>query len=408
MRVFFSTGEASGELLASDLLRAMRERIPIEAEGIGDARLAEAGVQIVRRNRGWASLGLLDAIGKIPTLWAIMARIALRLRRDPPDCVVLVDFGAFNVRLARTLRLLGFAKPIVYYAPPAAWLDNPKRARAVASRCDALTIFRHQAEFYRSLGLPIGYVGHPLVTTIGARAPRPPAPADAGLVALLPGSRAGEIERHTPRLLDAIARVREVRPNVRAVLVAADDDAQAHVEHLLSFRSPLPLEVVRDARAALREADVAAVASGTAVLEAALIGTPAVALYVMAPAQAKIARRIYRGQHITLPNLVAGEPVVSELLQEAATPAALAETILALMADPLQQSAGYARVRAALGPPDSLQRNANWVLKTVAETNPAVARALGSSSAADMQSARTNGGPRAAGVGGAEPGAQRR
>ena len=393
MRVFFSTGEASGELLASDLVGAMRNRVAVEAEGIGDARLADAGVQIVRRNRGWASLGPLDAIGKIPKLWAIMARTALRLRREAPDCVVLVDFGAFNVRLARTLRLLGYANPIVYYAPPAAWLDNAKRARGVASLCDALTIFRHQAEFYRSLGLPIGYVGHPLATTIAAREPRALAPADGGVVALLPGSRAGEIERHTPRLLDAIARVREVRPNVRAVLVAADDDAHAHVEHLLSFRSPLPLEVVRDARAALREADVAAVASGTAVLEAALIGTPAVALYVMAPAQAKIARRIYRGQYITLPNLVVGGPVVPELLQEAATPAALADAIVTLMADPLQQSAGYARVRAALGPPDSLQRNADWVLSNVAESNPAVARALGGSRRDELA--------------GAEPGAER-
>ncbi len=408
MRIFFSTGEASGELLASDLLGALRERVAVEAEGIGDARLADAGVQIVRRNRGWASLGPLDAIGKIPKLWTIMARTALRLRRTAPDCVVLVDFGAFNVRLARTLRLLGFAKPVVYYAPPAAWLDNPKRARAVASLCDALTIFRHQAEFYRTLGLPIGYVGHPLVTTIARREPRPAAPADGGLVALLPGSRAGEIERHTPRLLDAIARVREARPNVRAVLVAADDDAHAHVAHLLSFRSPLPLEVVRDARAALRAADVAAVASGTAVLEAALIGTPAVALYVMAPAQAKIARRIYRGQYITLPNLVVGEPVVPELLQEAATPAALADAMLTLLDDPLRQSAGYARVREALGPPDALQRNADWVLKTVAESNPAVARALGESRAAEIMSARSTGGPRAAGVGGAQPGAERR
>src|ERR1700681_4746537 len=335
MRVFFSTGEASGELLASDLLRAMRERIPVEAEGIGDARLAEAGVQIVRRNRGWASLGLLDAIGKIPTLWAIMARIALRLRRDPPDCVVLVDFGAFNVRLARTLRLLGFAKPIVYYAPPAAWLDTPKRARAVASLCDALTIFRHQAEFYRSLGLPIGYVGHPLVSTIGAREPRPAPPPGAGVIALLPGSRAGEIARHTPRLLDALARVREVRPDVRAMLVAADDAAHAHAAHLLSFRSPLPVEIVRDARAALGDADAAAIASGTAVLEAALIETPAVALYVLSEAQAKIARRVYRGKYVTLPNVVLDEPIVADLLQGAATPPALADALLALLANPL-------------------------------------------------------------------------
>ena len=376
MRVFFSTGEASGELLAADLLAAMRRRTDVEAEAIGDLRLERAGVRIAQRTRGWASLGPLDAIRKIPKLWTVMARIALRLRRDPPDLVVLVDFGAFNLRLARTLRLLGFARPIVYYAPPAAWLDSTKRARAVAALADPLTIFRHQAEFYRSLGLPIGYVGHPLVSTIAARDPRPVAPPDGGVIALLPGSRSGEIERHTPRLLDALARVREQRPNVRALLVAVDDDAQKHVEHLLSFRSPLPLEVVRDARAALREADAAAIASGTAVLEAALIGTPALALYVLSAPQAKIARRIYRGRYVTLPNLVVDEPIVPELLQEQATPAALADGILELLANPHAQADGYARVRTALGPSDSLDRNATWVLNAAAEGNPVPARAV--------------------------------
>ncbi len=280
---------------------------------------------------------------------------------------MLVDFGAFNLRLARMLRALGFRNPVVYYAPPSAWLDSVKRARAVASLCDALTIFRHQADFYRSLGLPIGFVGHPLVSTIAPRAPRAAPAADGGVIALLPGSRAGEIERHTPRLLDALARVREVRPNVRATLVAADDDAHKHAEHLLSFRSPLPVEIVRDARAALRDADAAAIASGTAVLEAALIETPAVALYVLSAAQAKIARRVYHGKYVTLPNLVIDEPVVPELLQEGATPAALADALLALLVNPAQQRDGYARVRAALGPPDALARNAEWVLAAAAE-----------------------------------------
>ena len=362
MKVFFSTGEPSGELLAAELLAAMRARAPIEAEGIGDARLEQAGVEIVQRNRGWATLGVFEALRRLPRTLAGGLRVALRLRRRPPDLVVLVDFGAFNLRLARILRALAFAKPIVYYAPPSAWLDSAKRARGVAALCDPLTIFRHQADFYRSLGLPIGYVGHPLVTTVEPRPPHPPPPADGGLVAILPGSRAGEIERHTPRLLDAIARVREVRPNVRATLVAAGDDAQRHVEHLLSFRSPLPLEVVRDARAALREADVGAIASGTAVLEAALIGTPAVALYVLSAPQAKIARRIYHRPYVTLPNLVLEEPLVPELLQEAATPAALADAILALLADPQRLAGGYARLRTALGPADALQRNAEWVL----------------------------------------------
>jgi lipid-A-disaccharide synthase len=183
----------------------------------------------------------------------------------------------------------------------------------------------------------------------------------------LPGSRAGEIERHAPLLLEALARVRESRPNVRALLVAADDDAQSHLEHVLALRSPLPVTIVRDARAALGSADVAAIASGTAVLEAALIGTPAVALYVLTPAQAKIARRVYRGTYVTLPNLVLDEPLVPELLQERATPVALAGALSALLSEPARQHEGYARMRAALGPPDTLQRNADWVLGVAAE-----------------------------------------
>ena len=352
-------------MLAAELLGAMRARTAVEAEGIGDTRLERAGVRIVQRNRGWASLGVFEAIRRLPRTFFAGLRVAFALRRRPPDLVVLVDFGAFNLRLAGILRGLGFAPPIVYYAPPSAWLDSVHRARRVAALCDPLTIFRHQAEFYRSLGLPIGYVGHPMVSTIAARPPREAPAADGGVVALLPGSRAGEIERHTPRLLDAIARVREMRPNVRALLVAADDDAQRHVEHLLSFRSPLPVEIVRDARAALRAADAAAIASGTAVLEAALIDTPSVALYVLSAAQAKIARRVYRGKYVTLPNLVVDEPLVRELLQDAATPAALADALLDLLAHPAQQREGFARVRAALGPPDSLQRNADWILAAV-------------------------------------------
>ncbi len=367
MRVFFSTGEASGELLAAELLGAMRNRTSIEASGIGGDRLENAGVRIVQRSRGWSSLGIYEALRRLPRIVPGGLRTALALRRDSPDLVVLVDFGAFNLRLAAILRALGFARPIVYYAPPSAWLDSVRRARRVASLSDPLTLFRHQADFYRGLGLPIGYVGHPLVSTVGARAPRPAAPPGGGLAALLPGSRAGEIERHTPRLLDALARVRESRPQVRAVIVAADDDAQRRLEHLLALRSPLPLEIVRDARAALRDADAAAIASGTAVLEAALIGTPAVALYVLSPAQVKIARRVYRGTYVTLPNLVLDEPLVPELLQEAATPAALADAVLALLADPGRQRDGYARVRDALGPPDALQRNADWVLGAAGE-----------------------------------------
>jgi lipid-A-disaccharide synthase len=363
MRVFFSTGEASGELLACDLLGAMRALgPPIDAEGIGDERLERAGVRLWQRTRGWASLGPLDALKKIPRLLLVMWRTALRLRRDPPDLVVLVDFGAFNLRLAKTLRRLGSRVPIVYYFPPAAWLDDAKRARVVAAVSRALTAFTHQRDFYAGLGLAIEYAGHPLVSTIPRRVPRPPAPPDGGTIALLPGSRQGEIARHTPRLLDAFALVRAQRPGVRGVLVAVDDDAVRAFEHALTMRSTQDVRIVRSTRDALAEADVAAVASGTAVLEAALVGVPTLALYVLSEAQAKIARRVYKGRFITLPNLILDAPAVPELLQEAATPDALAETLLALLERPAAQLAAFADLRNRLGPPDSLERCARYVL----------------------------------------------
>jgi lipid-A-disaccharide synthase len=363
VRVFFSTGEASGELLATDLLEAMRATgRTIDAFGIGDARMEKAGVTLWHRTRGWASMGPVDALRRIPPLLAAMWKTALRLTRTPPDLVVLVDFGAFNIRLAKSLRLLGFRKPILYYFPPAAWLDNVKRARTVARTTQPLTAFAHQRDFYGSLGLPIGYVGHPLVSRIAPRPARLPAQSNAGTIALLPGSRRSEIDFHTPRLLDAVALVRLTRPDISATLVAIDDEAQRAFEHWLALRSPQPITIVRSSRDALASADVAVIASGTAVLEAALLETPAIALYVLSEWQAKIARKVYHGKYITLPNLVTDEPVVPELLQEAATPDALAAAILDLLAAPQAQAAGYARVRAALGPPDALARCAEFAI----------------------------------------------
>lgn len=367
LRVFFSTGELSGEVLAAELLGAMRGFADIEAAGVGDRHLESAGVRIVQRNRGWASIGPLDALRRIPMLFVHAMRLGALLLRDPPDLLVLVDYGAFNLRFAQLLRRFGFRAPIAYYVPPGAWFDDVKRARAVAGVCDALAIFRHQAEFYRAHGLPIGYIGHPMRSTIAARAPRPRAPGDGGLVALLPGSRPAEIARIAPLLLDALPLALARRPALRARLVAANDAAQAQLEALVSARDALPVEIVRDARATLREADAAVIASGTAVLEAALIGTPAVATYVTTAAQAAYLRARWHRPHVTLPNLVLGEEVVAEYLQDAATPEALAAALLALLDDPERQRAGYARLREALGPSDALERNAEWIVGAAGE-----------------------------------------
>jgi lipid-A-disaccharide synthase len=364
LRVFVSTGEASGELLATELIGAMRAcGVELDADGIGGERLESAGVRLTQRNAGWASMGPIDALAKIPQLLAVASRTAVALRAHPRDLIVLIDFGAFNLRLARMIRMLGSRTPILYYFPPAAWLDDPKRARAVTAVSDALTAFAHQRDFYQSLGLPIGYAGHPLVSTILPRAPRPPAPPDGGVVALLPGSRAGEIARHAPRMLDALMLLRERRPVVTAVLAAVDAAAYASFEELLRLRSPLPVQLVRSARDALAAADAAVVASGTAVLESALLEVPTVAMYVLSNAQAKIARRVYKRRFITLPNLVLDQAVVPELLQENATPQALADAVHGALAAPGEQRAAFRRLRDALGTPDSLERCARFALR---------------------------------------------
>ncbi len=363
MRYFLSTGEASGELAATLLARAIAAIDGDAAfEGIGSNRMREAGVDLWRDNAGWASMGPLAAIPRIPALLATMYRTAAHVRRTQPDAVVLVDFGAFNLRLAKRLRRLGYAKPILDLYPPATWLDDPKRAREVAGVATAITAFAHQRDFYRSLGLPVQYFGHPLAGRYEMRPPRAAPAADGGTVALLPGSRSGELRYHVPVLLEAYARLKARRPALRGVVGAADDRSERSLRASLARFGSADIELVRGAIAALRDADAAWVASGTAVLETALSGVPAAVLYVISSLLAGHARRVYPGTHIALPNLVLGREVVPEFLQERATAENLERVMDGLLRDPFGQYAGLVELRTALGPPDALARCAAFAV----------------------------------------------
>ena len=296
MRYFFSTGEASGEMSATLLARAIATLDPDASfEGIGAQRMRDAGFKLWTDTRGWGSMGIIAALAKAPKLIAIMIRIALRLVREAPDLIVLVDFGAFNLRLVGFLRRLGYRKPVLYFFPPGAWLDNPKQARNVAETTVPLVAFEHQRDFYRALGLPVQYFGHPLARAYELRDARPAAPPVGGTLAMLPGSRAGELRFHVPLVLQALQILRRTRPALRAVIGAADASAEATIRSALRDHALGDVEIVRSAPAALAVADAALVASGTAVLEAALCGVPCVAFYVMLAAQARLARRIFHG-----------------------------------------------------------------------------------------------------------------
>jgi len=360
--VFMSTGEASGDMLAATLADAMRGiDSDLEFCGIGSERMLAAGFRLTAETRRWASIGIVDALARVPPLWAVMWRHALWLRTHPVELVVLVDFGAFNLRLAKTLRMLGYDGPVLYYFPPGAWFDRVTQTRAVARYTRALTAFEHQRDFYSALGLPIAYFGHPLASLIAPRPARVPAPAGGGTVALLPGSRRVEVSRHAGRLFAACALLRERRPQLDVVIGAADADTEGLLRREMA-RHGFSARIVRGARAALEQADAAFIASGTAVLEAALLEVPCVALYVLAGAQMKIAERVWHRRYVTLPNMLLERDIVPELLQDAATPRALADTLAALLHDPSGQLAALRDVRGALGAPDALTRCAEFAV----------------------------------------------
>lgn len=356
MRYFFCTGEASGELNATLLAAAIREFDPdARFEGIGAERMRQTGFTLWRDHTGWASMGPLAAIPRIAPLLAAMWRTALHINATKPDLVVLVDFGVFNMRLAKTLReRLHYAGPMMYLFPPATWLDKEGVARAVSTLTVPVTAFNHQYEFYKRHRLPIMFFGHPLRARYAARPPRPAPPPDGGTVALLPGSRAGELKYHVPALLSALAVMRKTRPQLHATISAANRDAEKMIRRALRRAKLENVTIVQGLAPALEDADGAFVASGTAVLESVLLGVPSVALYIITPLLVGYGRRIYSGKYITLPNLVLGREVVPELLQDDATPERLAQAMEAILRDPAQQYAAFGEVREALGPESAL------------------------------------------------------
>jgi lipid-A-disaccharide synthase len=376
VRVFFSTGEPSGDMLAASLATTIRSLAPDTTfAGIGNERMAEAGIELTERTVGWASLGPVEALRRIPPLFWSCLRHALWLRGAPWDLIVLVDFGAFNLRLARLLRRIGYRRPILYFIPPGAWFDKPKQAREVARYATPLTPFAHQRAFYESLGLPVISFGHPLVSLVRPRDVRPVAPASGGLVAILPGSRSGEIARHMPLLIAASKILRTRRPRARFAIAAADGASERSIQSALhaAFLPPFVSDdrdtsagtgfaVVRGSNAALDDADAAWIASGTAVLEATLREVPTVALYVVSDAQVAIARRIWKRPYITLPNILLDRAFVPECLQDDATPERLADEMETLLADPTKQLADMRDVRETLGESNALERSAAFAL----------------------------------------------
>ena len=369
MRALLSCGETSGDLYAGELVRELYLRQPgLEIFGLGGDRLAAQGAELLAHVKDLAVVGLLEVVSHLRSLRRVFDRVLAEVDRRKPDVAVLVDYPDFNLRLARQLRKRGVR--VVYYVSPQVWAWRRGRLDTIRRTVDhMLVIFPFEEALYRDAGLPVTFVGHPLVDLV-----HPPPDGkrflkDQGLdserpvIGLLPGSRPKEMSHNLPPLVGAVERLSRARPELQFLLALAPSLDPHTVSGALGG---LPVRIVANqAQAVLACSTVSIVASGTATVEAALLGAPMVVVYRLAPLTYLLGRRLVKVPHFAMANLIAGERVVPEVIQRELTPERVAAEVSALLDSPARRQKmkeGLAEVRRRLGQPGASARAADEVL----------------------------------------------
>ena len=376
--IMVSAGEASGDLHGATMCRALQALDPgLRLIGMGGPRMAAAGVEILVDPTAHAAMGTSEAIGRVPRLYRAYKLLVRRLREARPMAMVLIDFPEFNLRLAQQARRAGI--PVVYFIPPQLWAWRRGRIRQMARRVTrVLAAFPFEMRLYEEAGVQVEFVGHPLLDVVPSDLDRAKARERLGLggrqtlVGLLPGSRRQEVDRLLPPMLDAAARLSRADGRRCFVLgLAASVDRRLVAVHLrrASEAGGPPVEVVEGfTHEVMAASDALLIASGTATLEAALLGAPMVVCYRVSRLSEVIVRLLKRSAWISLPNIVAGRGAVPEILQDKVTGARLASEAEQLLGDSVAataQRAAFKEVRSRLGQPGVGARAARAVLKVV-------------------------------------------
>ena len=375
--VMVSCGEASGDLYAGALARALCAEDPsTRVIGFGGQRLAEAGAELAGDYRGIAVTGLTEVVRVLPRTYAMYRRLVGLARSARPDVFVAIDFPDFNFRLASAVRALGI--PVVYYVSPQLWAWRPGRIDALRAFADkVLPIFPFEAAIYERAGVPVEFVGHPLIDLIAVTEERAPFLRGLGLdpaaptVALLPGSRPNEVRSLVPVLAGAAARIAAFHAGTQFVVARAP----TLPADLFAPLAALPSAALVEGRTddVLHASDLVLTASGTATVQTALHGVPMVILYKLSPLTYRLGRRFVKVDTFGMVNLIAGHRIAPELIQDSCTPERVAAEALALLGDPARADrmrADLRDVRARLGEPGASRRAAAAVL-AVARHNKA-------------------------------------
>jgi lipid-A-disaccharide synthase len=355
-RVVIIAGEASGDQLGASLIRAMRKLRPdVEFEGVAGAAMRAEGCAAWFDCRELAVMGLFEVIRHLPRLLSIRRQIKRRLLADPPDVLVGIDAPDFNLNIEKLARRNGI--PTVHYVCPSVWAWRSGRVRILRRSCDrVLCLLPFEAAFLEAHDVAGEFVGHPMADEIPPVVDKADARQSIGIeaetvVALLPGSREGEVSRLGPVFAGAAAWLAERLPDIQFVSAAASPELRVLFESQLREEAPGCRVTVLDGRSrdVIASADAVLVASGTATLETMLLKRPMVMAYKLSPLTYFVGwlTRIIKVDQYSLPNLLAGKPVIREMIQAEATSEAMGAEMLTLLQSP-EHSAELAKIFAAL------------------------------------------------------------
>ena len=370
-RILISAGEASGDLHAGSVTRAIKQLEP-EAEifGMGGDCLREAGGEVLFDIKDHSVMGFVEVLKRLPDIWKLRSAFIELMDCRRPDVLLTIDYPGFNMRLAKLAKERGIK--VVSFIAPSAWAWRPSRAAGVVKVVDKIaSIFPFEYDLYKSYGADIEFVGHPLVDTVKPSLPRTEAEQLAGkraghpLVLLMPGSRTMEIQRLLPDMLAAAKILKQMRPDIDIAMPRAVTIAREMLEAPVK-QAGLDIKLTEGHNYdVMSVADLAIATSGTVTLEAALCGLGCEILYKASPISFWIAKQVVEIPHIGLPNIVAGRLIEPELLQDDCIPEKIAGTALELLEpkryELLQKD--LQEVKEKLGAPGAVKRVAELVLR---------------------------------------------
>ena len=355
LKVALVAGEASGDILGAGLMQAIRNHCPqVEFIGVGGPLMEAQGLQSYFPMERLAIMGLVEVLGRLPELLSRRKRLVATLKQQQPDVFIGIDAPDFNLTIELQLREAGIKT--VHYVSPSVWAWRQKRVLKIRQGCDLmLTLLPFEAQFYQDNQVPVLFVGHPLADSVAMHNDPLPAreqlglPADAQVVALLPGSRGGEVAKLGALFVDTARYLLAEKPQLRFIIPAANQARREQLAAILAEAPNLPIVILDgQSQTALQACDAVLIASGTATLEAMLFKKPMVVAYKLAPLSHWLLKKMVKSPYISLPNLLAAEMLVPEFIQDAATPEALGEAVLTQLRDGSRQTQRFAELHQSL------------------------------------------------------------